>query len=116
MGNEAERRTNNLKALEPVGPVTRSERARPVNSCTSTSSRSCVSCAWGIASMGIAARVSRERDGSLSHVAVDDHSRAAYAEVLPDQTGATTTAFLRRTIRWFARRGVIVHREEVSCC
>jgi transposase InsO family protein len=44
------------------------------------------------------------------HVAVDDYSRAAYVEVLPDQTGRTTTAFLRRTIQWFARRGVHVQR------
>lgn len=42
------------------------------------------------------------------HVAVDDYSRAAYVEVLPDQTGAT--AFLRRTLLWFARRGVVVQR------
>ena len=45
-----------------------------------------------------------------AHVAVDDHSRAAYVEVLPDQTGATTAAFLRRTVAWFARRGVRVRR------
>jgi transposase InsO family protein len=45
-----------------------------------------------------------------AHVAIDDHSRAAYVEVLPDQTGATTAAFLQRTIAWFARRGVRVTR------
>jgi transposase InsO family protein len=44
------------------------------------------------------------------HVAVDDYSRAAYVEVLPDQTGATTAAFLRRTRGWFARRGITVAR------
>ena len=44
------------------------------------------------------------------HVAIDDYSRAAYVEVLPDQTGATTAAFLRRTVRWFARRGVVLQR------
>jgi transposase InsO family protein len=44
------------------------------------------------------------------HVAVDDHSRAAYVGVLPDQTGATTAAFLQRTIAWFARRGVRITR------
>jgi transposase InsO family protein len=43
-------------------------------------------------------------------VAVDDYSRAAYAEVLPNQNGATTAAFLRRTVGWFARRGVAVRR------
>jgi transposase InsO family protein len=44
------------------------------------------------------------------HVAVDDYSRAAYVEVLPDQTGAATAAFLRRTLGWFARRGITVSR------
>ena len=45
-----------------------------------------------------------------AHVAIDDHSRAAYVEVLPDQTGATTAAFLERTLAWFARRGVRILR------
>ncbi len=45
-----------------------------------------------------------------AHVAIDDHSRAAYVEVLPDQNGATTAAFLQRTIAWFARRGVRITR------
>jgi transposase InsO family protein len=45
-----------------------------------------------------------------AHVAIDDHSRAAYVEVLPDQTGATTAAFLQRTLAWFAQRGVRVAR------
>ena len=61
-------------------------------------------------------RIHPERRSSVGagweyvHVAVDDHSRAAYVEVLADQTGATTAAFLRRTIAWFARRGVQVQR------
>jgi transposase InsO family protein len=44
------------------------------------------------------------------HVAIDDRSRVAYAEVLPDQRGGTSAGFLRRTIGWFARRGVTVRR------
>ena len=44
------------------------------------------------------------------HVAIDDRSRAAYVEVLPDQRGGTSAGFLRRTIGWFARRGVTVRR------
>jgi transposase InsO family protein len=44
------------------------------------------------------------------HIAVDDHSRVAYGEVLPDQRGRTTAQFLRRTVRWFAQRGVTVRR------
>lgn len=42
------------------------------------------------------------------HVAVDDHSRAAYAEVLPDERGATCSGFLLRAAAWFSQRGVSV--------
>ncbi len=44
------------------------------------------------------------------HVAIDDHRRVAYAEVLPDQRGPTTAGFLRRTVRWSAARGVRIAR------
>ena len=44
------------------------------------------------------------------HVAVDDHSRVAYVEILPDQLAPTCAAFLRRTRAWFAARGVVVRR------
>lgn len=44
------------------------------------------------------------------HVAVDDHSRIAYVEVLADQLGSTCGAFLRRAVAWFAARGITVRR------
>ena len=44
------------------------------------------------------------------HVAVDDYSRAAYVEVLPDQTGPATAGVLRRTVGWSARRGIAISR------
>jgi transposase InsO family protein len=44
------------------------------------------------------------------HVAIDDHSRLAYAEVLPDETGPTCAAFLHRAVAWFRHRGVVVRR------
>ena len=44
------------------------------------------------------------------HVAVDDTSRVAYVEILPNQTAATTVGFLERAIVWFAARGVTVQR------
>jgi transposase InsO family protein len=40
------------------------------------------------------------------HAAVDDHSRLAYAEVMPDETGATAAAFLLRAAAYFAAHGV----------
>ena len=44
------------------------------------------------------------------HVGIDDCSRVAYAEVLPDERAVTVAAFLRRALTWFARRGVVVQR------
>lgn len=40
------------------------------------------------------------------HAAVDDHSRLAYAEVLPDEKGATCAGFLLRAASHFAAHGV----------
>lgn len=40
------------------------------------------------------------------HVAVDDHSRFAYAEVLPDERGETTARFLENTVLAFAQVGM----------
>jgi transposase InsO family protein len=42
------------------------------------------------------------------HVAIDDHSRLAYAEVLDDLTAACAISFLRRAVAWFAERGIRV--------
>jgi transposase InsO family protein len=40
------------------------------------------------------------------HSLVDDHSRLAYSEVLPDEKGATCAAFLERAIGYFAEHGI----------
>jgi transposase InsO family protein len=44
------------------------------------------------------------------HVAVDDCSRLAYAEVLADETAASAIAFLTRALAFYARHGVTVQR------
>jgi transposase InsO family protein len=44
------------------------------------------------------------------HVAVDDHSRLAYAEVLSDQKTTTAIAFLRRALAFYRRYGIVVER------
>jgi transposase InsO family protein len=44
------------------------------------------------------------------HVAVDDYSRLAYAEVLTDEKATTTVGFLRRALAFFARHGIQVER------
>lgn len=44
------------------------------------------------------------------HVAIDDHSRLAYAEICPDETAATTLGFLERALDFFERAGIDVRR------
>ena len=40
------------------------------------------------------------------HAAIDDHSRVAYAEIHPDETGATCAGFLERAADFFAGCGI----------
>jgi transposase InsO family protein len=44
------------------------------------------------------------------HVAVDDYSRLAYAEVLADERATTAIAFLKRALAFFASYGITVER------
>jgi transposase InsO family protein len=44
------------------------------------------------------------------HVCVDDATRLAYVEVLPDEKGQTAAGFLRRAVAWLASMGVTVER------
>jgi transposase InsO family protein len=44
------------------------------------------------------------------HVCVDDATRLAYVEVLPDERAATAAAFLERAVAWFGERGIEVER------
>ncbi|WP_378034556.1 DDE-type integrase/transposase/recombinase [Actinomycetospora atypica] len=44
------------------------------------------------------------------HVAVDDHSRVAYIEALPDESDPTCAAFLHRAASWFHDHGIHIER------
>jgi transposase InsO family protein/transposase len=44
------------------------------------------------------------------HIAIDDCTRLAYAEVLSDEKATTAIGFLRRAVAFFAGHGVIVER------
>jgi transposase len=56
---------------------------------------------------------SRKRRGvgwEVVFVCVDDHTRLAYAEVLPSESGKYATAFFGRALRWFEGLGVRCQR------
>ena len=95
--------------LEPPGPPNRYERSRPgelVHIDVKKLGR------FGTAGK----RQIGNRQGSRGygweccHVCVDDATRLAYVEVLPDECGETAVGFLRRAVAWFAERGVTVER------
>ena len=46
----------------------------------------------------------------FAHAIVDDHSRLAYAELLPDCRAATVTAFTARALAFFAAHGIEAKR------
>jgi transposase InsO family protein len=60
----------------------------------------------------------RDRDGvdrcvigwEYIHIAVDDATRLAYAEVLGDERASTAVAFLRRALAFYAAHGITVER------
>lgn len=56
-----------------------------------------------------AIRGPRQRTGwECLHVAIDDCSRVAYAELLPDETAASAVVFLEHAVTWLATLGVRV--------
>ena len=66
---------------------------------------------------GVGHRITGDRRGQKKgigweflHVCVDDASRLAYTEILPDERKESAVAFLERAIAWFASLGVTVER------
>jgi hypothetical protein len=55
---------------------------------------------------------------NLVHVAVDDATRLAYAEELPDELGTTTAAFLARALAFYEAHGIEVRRllTDIQAC
>ena len=84
-----------------------SENVR-ANWSTSISRSWAVSVVSAIASHGNRRQNSRGIGWEFVHVAIDDASRLAYAEVLPNQRSPSSIAFLRRSLAWFQDRGIRV--------
>jgi transposase InsO family protein len=57
-----------------------------------------------------AGRVRNTVGWEFVHVAVDDYSRMAYAEVLKDERATTAIGFLQRAIAFYSRHGIEVER------
>jgi len=53
-------------------------------------------------------QAAKGRGWEFCHVAIDDCTRLAYAEVLADERATTAIAFLRRTVAFYRRYGITV--------
>jgi transposase InsO family protein len=99
-----------LKKLDPPVPVRRYEKTRPGELIHLDIKKLGRFRTTGHRADGV--RHSRN-DGvgwEFVHVCVDDYTRLAYVEVLPDEKGATAAAFLRRAAAWLNAQGVTVER------
>ena len=103
---------NSLKALEPAEPVRRYEREHPGELIH-----------IDIKKLGrfnaVGHRITGDRTGQSNsrgvgweylHLAIDDHSRVAYSELLPDEKRRSCLRFLFNALRFFRAHAVKVQR------
>ncbi len=99
-----------LKKLDPPVPVRRYEKTRPGELVHLDIKK--LGRIRGVGHRIHGDRTTRVRGigWEFVHVCVDDYTRLAYVEVLPDEKGATAAAFLRRAAAWLKAQGVTVER------
>lgn len=103
---------NRLSSLEPAEPIRRYEREHPGEIIH-----------IDIKKLGrfeqVGHRITGDRKGQSNgrgvgweylHLAVDDHSRVAYSEILPDETRRSCLRFLFNALRFYRAHGVKVQR------
>ena len=101
-----------LKALEPAAPVQRYERGKPGELLH-----------IDIKKLGRfdrpGHRVTGDRTGQSNsrgigweyvHVCIDDHSRLAFSQILPDEKKDSAVAFLKAAVAYYQRLGITVER------
>lgn len=99
---------NRLDRLEPPRPVVRYEHARPGDLVHLDVKKLARIRRVGHRVHGDRSRRSEGAGWEYVHVAIDDCTRLAYAEVLGAEDGATTAGFLLRALAWFAAWGIRV--------
>jgi transposase InsO family protein len=93
------------------GPVRRYERSRPGELVHVDIKRLGRFWSMGKRILGAEAGTLNRRAGwQYLHIAIDDHSRLAYAELLATESPADCVAFLHRAISWYADQGITVER------
>lgn len=101
---------NRLCVLDPKEPDNRYERARPGELLHVDTKKLARIRRIGHRIHGDRSKRVYGAGWEFAHVCVDDHSRLAYVEVLPDEKSVSSIAFLERAVSWFAQLGVRAER------
>ena len=101
---------NRIAALEPAEPVRRYERERPGELIHIDIKKLGRFERTGHRITGHRIANSRGIGWEYLHLAVDDHSRLAYSEILPDEKRGSCLRFLFNALRFFRRYGIAVER------
>ena len=116
---------NSLKALEPAEPVRRYERAHPGEMIHLDIKKlgRFEQIGHGITGDRRGRSNRRARGEGLGwefvHVCIDDASRVAFSQILPDEKAASAVLFLKTAVAYYAGLGVAVTRvmtDNGSCC
>ena len=99
-----------LSRLEPEEPVRRYERETPGELLHLDTKKLARIRRVGHRIHGDRSTRVRGAGWEFAHVCVDDHTRLAYVEVLPDERTTSAMAFLRRALAWYRARGIEVQR------
>ena len=101
-----------LSALEPPVPENRYQRQRPGELVHVDTKKLGRFYAPGHRVTGnrAVAGIRGNNGWEFLHIAIDDRTRLAYAELLPDEKGLTCAGFLRRAAAFYRRHGIRVER------
>ena len=100
------RKLSRMRDLEPRQPVLRYEHPNPGDLLHLDIKKLGRIAKPGHRVTGNPADRSRRVGWEYVHVAIDDHSRIAFSAIFPDETAASTVAFLGQTLAYYARLGI----------
>lgn len=99
-----------LKALEPPEPVVRYERGAAGELLHLDTKKLMHIDGIGHRITGNRRTTKRGIGWQMVHLAIDDHSRVSFAQVLPDEKALSCVQFLRQAVAYYASLGVRIER------
>jgi transposase InsO family protein len=101
---------SSLKALDPLRPIVRYERDAPGELLHMDTKKLARIAVTGHRVTGNPRDHTRGVGWEVAHVAIDDHSRAGFVQMLPDERKESTVEFLKACVAHYAALGVKISR------